>query len=361
MTFSSHFYNLNNLYIFGASNLNYHLIKSIRSFVNSMRLLLITKTNNKTAYAVLLISIFFFKFTLFAQDSNIKYPVEIIEQMLLYDPVEIVFPKDIRFEGDKAKTAILKRDDGFSFRIKFKKAPIGGQALNNQPRYEIAAYKLQKLFLKPNNFVVPPTAGRGFPLDVYKKLDPNVIPTFKGTSSVFCVIQYWLHNVKATGIFDEKLFDSDTLYAKHLANFNILTYLIKHNDSNIGNILISSDPTNPRIFAVDNGIAFGEVESPRGYEWRNIRINRLPRESIDALRQYQYRDLVEELGVVAQYRFVNDQLIPMVPKENFNDHKGVRTLDDMFQLGLTASEIKEVYERLKKLLQKVDSGEYRTY
>ena len=42
-------------------------------------------------------------FPLFAQDSNLPHPIEDIERMLSYDPVEITFFRDIRFEGDKAK------------------------------------------------------------------------------------------------------------------------------------------------------------------------------------------------------------------------------------------------------------------
>jgi hypothetical protein len=57
---------------------------------------------------------------------------------------------------------------------------------------------------------------------------------------------------------------------------NILSYLIEHKDSNVGNFLISKDATNPRVFAVDNSYAFGSPESDRGHDWRFIRVKRLP-------------------------------------------------------------------------------------
>jgi hypothetical protein len=300
-------------------------------------------------------------FPLFAQDSNLPHPIEDIERMLSYDPVEITFFRDIRFEGDKAKTAILKRDDGFFVRAKFKRAAVGGEAFNNQPRYEIAAYKLQTLFLKPENYVVPPTVGRGFPLHMYQELDRHAQPTFKKSSEVFCVVQYWLNEVTTYDIFDKKRFNSDSLYAKYLGNLNIFTYLVKHDDPNIGNILISTDPSNPRVFAVDNGVAFGDFKRDPGSIWRSIRLKRLPKETLDRLRQIKYEDLTGMLSVVAQYIVVNGQLMRMEPTSNLDHRRGVRKSAGIIQFGLTKSEIDGIHHRLKALLFQVDSGKIETF
>ena len=170
---------------------------------------------------------------------------------------------------------------------------------------------------------MPPTVGRGFPLHMYRELDRDAQPTFKESSEMFCVVQYWLNEVTTNDIFDKKRFNSDTLYAKYLGNLNIFTYLIKHNDSNIGNILISTDPSNPRVFAVDNGIAFGDFRSARGSIWRRIRLKRLPKETLDRLRQIKYEDLTRTLSVVAQYIVVNGQLMRMEPTSNLDRRKGV--------------------------------------
>jgi hypothetical protein len=276
------------------------------------------------------ILIFFF---LHARDSNIKYPLQEIEKMLAYDPVEIAIPRDVRFKGDKAKTAILKREDGFFIRVKIKRAAQGGEDYNNQPRYEIA----------------------------YEKIEINASPTFKNSPAVYCLLQYWLDNVSAEEILDEERLASDSVYAKHIGNLNIFTYLIRHSDSNIGNLLISTDSLNPRVFAVDNEMAFGNITSERGYEWRNLVVKRFPRETVARLRQIQLEDLQKTLGVVAQYQIREGQLVPVEPTETIDHTKGVRQSNGIIQLGLTEKEINGVYKKLNEFLEKVDSGEIETF
>ena len=300
-------------------------------------------------------------FPIFPQDSNIKYPIDEIEKMLAYDPVELAIPRAVRFVGDKAKTAVLKRADGFFFRIKLKRAAQGGEDYNNQPRYEIAAYLFQKMFLDPAEYVVPPTAGREFSAEAYRQIEDDVRPTFKNTSGVYCLIQYWLDNVTAKNLFDEERFDSDSLYARHIGNLNIFSYLIRHNDSNEGNFLISTDPANPRVFSVDNEMAFGNITSERGYEWRNLMVKRFPHKTVERLRKIGKEDLQKTLGVVAQYEIREDQLIAVEPTENLAENKGIRQTTAVIQLGLTSQEIDGIFERLQDFLWKVDSGEIGTY
>jgi len=245
--------------------------------------------------------------------------------------------------------------------VKWKKAARGGRAVNNQPRYEIAAYELQKLFLEAEEYVVPPTAGRSLPLNKYQEIEPDVEPTFKNTSCVFFCLQYWLEEVTSEKIYDKKRFKSDTTYARHLGNMNILSYIIKHNDSNEGNFLISKDLDNPRVFAVDNGFAFGTLESNRGFVWRKIRVKSLPEKTIERLRKIQKSDLEKTLGVVAQFQIQQGQLISVPAGESLDEGKGVRVSEEIVQFGLTKSEINGVYNRIKKLLKRVDSGKIKTF
>lgn len=319
------------------------------------------RTRTILAASLVVRFLLFIPLCLVARDSNIKYPLEEIEKMLTSDPAELSIPREIRFKGDKAKTAILKRADGFFLRVKFKKAAHGGENYNNQPRYELAAYRLQKLFLEPQEYVVPPTAGRGFPLEDYRKIEANARPTFKNTSAVYCLLQYWLENVSSKAVFDARRFDSDSLYARHLGNLNIFTYLIRHSDSNVGNFLISSDSANPRVFAVDNEMAFGNLTSERGYEWRGLVVKRFPRKSVERLRQIRREDLTCALGVVAQYEIREGQLIPQEPGDNLDENAGVRQSGQIIQLGLTAKEIRGVYERLGEFLRMADAGKVEVY
>ncbi|MCB9086765.1 MAG: hypothetical protein H6628_00345 [Calditrichae bacterium] len=298
---------------------------------------------------------------LHAQDGNITHDIAVIEQMLSRDTVEIALPRDIRFEGDAAKTAVLKRADGLFMRIKFKRAPQGGGGYNNEPRYEIAAYEFQKLFLDPEEYVVPPTAGRGVSLEWYSQFDDHVRPTFENTGVVYCAIQYWLSNVTNDHELDKARLASDSLYARRLGNLNLFTYLIKHSDSNVGNFLMSKDPANPRMFAVDNGLAFGDLMSNRGYEWRSLVLERYPRDTVERLRNLTQEDLVKQLSVVAQYRIDGGRLLPETPTECLEPADGVRREGNIVQFGLTEKEIRGIYERLQDLLKLVDGGKVEVF
>lgn len=298
----------------------------------------------------------------FSQDSNIAYPIAKIEEMITSPDAEIAIPRSIRINGDNAKFAVLKRyRDGFFINIKIKKSAKGGEALNNQPRYEIAAYQFQKMFLDPDEYVVPPTLGRGFTPDEFSNIEQDADPTFKNTRMIFCDIQYWLNNVTKKDVYDKKRFKNNLTYAKHVGNLNILTFLIRHSDSNEGNFLISKDPENPRVFAVDNGLAFGDAHSQRGYDWLEIRVDRLPAKTIDRLRKITTEDLEAKLLVVSQFRIEDGLLIPEPPSAAIDKLKGVRLTKNTLQLGLTQKEIQNIYWRIEELLKKIDKGTIKTF
>lgn len=309
---------------------------------------------------LLFCSLFCFLNPVNASDENFTLPVKEIEEKLTRENFEVLQMRGARFENDATKRALLKFDNAL-IQVKWKKAARGGQAVNNQPRYELAAYELQKLFLEPEDYVVPPTAVRCLPMGRYPKTESQASPTFKNTSYVFFALQYWLENVSNKFKFDKKRFKSDPTYARFIGNLNIFTYLIKHSDSNVGNFLISVAPSDPRVFVVDNGLAFGDIVSDRGFVWRNIRVKRLPNETIERLRNITQADLENSLGVVAQFGAVDGHLIPTLATQNLNGKKGVRQKDGVIQFGLTSREIKRVYSRLKKLLQRVDSGKIKTF
>lgn len=174
-------------------------------------------------------------------------------------------------------------------------------------------------------------------------------------------MQHWLSNVTNDHELDRARLASDSLYARRLGNLNLFTYLIKHSDSNIGNFLMSKDPANPRMFAVDNGLAFGDLMSNRGYEWRNLVLDRYPKDTVERLRNLTQEDLVKQLSVVAQYRIAGGQLLPETPAECLNPSDGVRRQDDIIQFGLTDKEIRGIYQRLQDLLKQVDEGKVEVF
>lgn len=298
-----------------------------------------------------------------AQDSNFLLPIKEIERRFQFEDLDIFKFKDVRKNGI-VKRVILRWSDGSYTQAKWKRAPRRGHITNNAPRYEIAAYQFQKLFLDENEYVVPPTIMRGFPLKKYRELEYSIVqinPTFDNTQCVCFVLQYWLENVSIDNIYDKKRFKSDTTYARNIGNMNIFSWLIRHNDSNIGNFLISTDTNNPRIFAVDNGMAFDSRESDRGHEWRDIRVKRLPRKTIERVRNIHLETLHKTLGVVAQYEVQDGQLKFVESTENINPKKGVRVSENVIQIGLTKKEIDDIFKRQQRLIKRIDTGKIKIF
>lgn len=300
-----------------------------------------------------------------AQDANFVASPTAIEQKLQNEPLQIVAMADNRWQGDRTQRVALKFRDGSELGVKWARTPPGGRALNNQPQYEIAAYRLQKLFLDPPEYVVPPTVMRTVPLSVYRQIDSLAQPTFDSTASVLVVIQYWLHNVKAEeadDLWEPERFARDTAYARDFANLNVLTYLMRHADSNPGNVLISTDSTNPRLFAVDNGVAFSSPDSPRGTFWKDLMVDRLPEATVRRLRALTREQLERTLSVIAQYRTQPDgRLEPVPPTARRKPFLNVEYADGVAQFGLTDREVNGVWTRLVALLQRVDRGELKTF
>jgi hypothetical protein len=299
-----------------------------------------------------------------AQDVNIMLPIPSIEQKLGRDTFKILNIRGSRRPNDRTQRVVLSFDDSTAMEAKFAVFAQNGEAFNNVPRYEIAAYELQKLFLDESEFVVPPTLARAFNLDWYKiHFDPQVKPTFGKTTSVLSTLQYWLGSVTndTAHVYNPKRFETDTLYARKFGNLNLLTYLIRHNDANVGNILISTNPVNPRLFSVDNGVAFNSVESDRGTVWRELRFDKVPLGTVERLRKITREDLERVLGVLAEWEIKDGVLVPAEKTPNSSAGRGVRKTDTRLQLGLTRLELDGVERRLKQLLGRVDSGRLKTF
>src|SRR5678809_1016277 len=83
-----------------------------------------------------------------AEDSNVIRPVADLEQRLTSMPFEILKADKARgIKEDVALKTDVRFQDGVELRIKIRPANYGGSEFNNEPRYEQAAYELQKAFL----------------------------------------------------------------------------------------------------------------------------------------------------------------------------------------------------------------------
>ncbi len=297
-----------------------------------------------------------------AQDTNITLPVDSVERLLAEG--SFTLPDTLvgtRFAEDRTQLVPLFYPGGTAVLVKWAEAPRGGQEFNDNPRYEIAAYALQKLFLDPADYVVPPTVPRMFPLTWYRTVRKDTKPTFDEGRSVLVVLQYWLYDVTADDVFDKARFESDSVYARHWGDVNILTYLIAHKDQNKGNLLVSKDPKNPRVFAVDNGVAFRSPKSDRGDRWSRLQVDRFPHHTVDRLRALTRDDLRNALSVLAQFELRGDSLVRVAPTTDWKPHSGVRVKDDGVQIGLTEGEIGDIWSRLRDFLSRIDDGRLREF
>jgi len=292
-----------------------------------------------------------------ATDVNIPVPVEALERQLGTEPFSIAAAEISR---PKAKGDItLKAEVSFSgnppYRVKLRRADPGAETFNNRPRYDLAAYELQKLFLEPSEYVVPPTALRTMPVPELLPYAPEARPTFRGSDEVLVVLQYWLQEVKVVAdVYDPALFTSDPGYARHVGQLNVLTYLIEHGDANLGNFLASRAEHAPRVFSVDNGVAFAHNESDRSDVWKYLRVPGLPADTVARLRSLTEETLQQKLGVLGQWRLDDDRWIAEPPGPNLAPQRGVRQKDGVVQMGLTKSEIAQLDRRRMQLLRQVD-------
>lgn len=287
-----------------------------------------------------------------AQDPNLLLPVAEIERRLATEAFEVFDWRGSRRPDDRTQRVAIQFADSVMVAVKWANAPTGGAAFNNQPRYEAAAYAFQKLFLDEDEYVVPPTVLRAFPLEFVRAQMPDVQPTFDNApASVLVALQYWLSNVSPRDFWDARRARSDSVYGRYIGNFNILTYLIRHSDANTGNYLISTDGA-PRVFSVDNGVAFGEEESQRGTQFRDLQVQRFPRRTIERLERVTRAQLDSALAVLAEFEIRDGALVPVPPGENLQFNRGVRRNDERVQIGLTRNEITAIEERLRSLLRK---------
>ena len=301
-----------------------------------------------------------------AQDRNITLPVADLERMLGAEPMQIVNAEISRPKLQGAVDITLKADVSFSgqppIRLKVRKAERGAEVFNNVPRYDLAAYELQKLLMDAEEYVVPPTALRMLPIAVMRPYSSALRATFPGADDVLCVVQYWLQDVAvpADVLFPAR-FESDALYARHIGQLNVFTYLINHRDSNLGNFMISAVPEGARVFSIDHGVAFASEPSDRGELWKSMRVKRLPADTVARLRKLTEADLESRLSVLAQWKLENGHYVAVSPGANLAPRFGVRRDEGVVQMGLSSSEIGAVWSRARKLLRMIDDGDIATY
>jgi hypothetical protein len=243
---------------------------------------------------------------------------------------------------------------------KWKKAPRGLDSWNNSPRRELAAYAVQKLFLDPEDFVVPPSVMRCVPTEEYRAVfGSSAEPTVPGSDCVLGNLSLWMENVTVPDdLYDEDRFATDSNYAARLADFNLLTFIIDHKDGRRGNFLVSKDEADRRVFAIDNGISFdARIFNYFVRNWNDLRVPALRKRSVDRLRAVT-REQIEALAVNAELHVDDEGVLRLVEHGTpLSDTKGARRREGIVQLGLTADEVDDVREQIREVIDAVDKGE----
>ena len=253
-------------------------------------------------------------------------------------------------------------------RLKWKVFPQGKlDGPNNSPRKELAAYELQKLFLDPEDFVVPTSAARCVSIEIYQRRNPGAPASVEGTECALGLLSLWMKDVEVPEVlYDGETFRADSTYAYFLSNFNILTYLVGHKDGRPGNFLTAKDSKRRQVFAVDNGVAFDIAYGGIWFNWfvpnwNRMRIPAVRKDSVERLRKLRRADL-DRLGVLVQFEKNADGLLENVaPGANLDAGEPVRIQGGTVQLGLEDDEIDDVWERIQDLLKDVDEGEVGTF
>ena len=139
-------------------------------------------------------------------------------------------------------------------------------------------------------------------------------------------------------VYDPARFATDPLYARHIGQLNVLTYLIDHRDSNVGNFLIGKAATGARVFSIDHGVAFASEDSDRGEAVESMRVDRLPADTVHACarsRLQMLRGAAWACWRNGGWRTAGTSRWRRAP--NLGPNRGVRREGDDLQMGLTRS------------------------
>lgn len=238
----------------------------------------------------------------------------------------------------------LRFRDGKEVKVKWKAAPSYlADGWNNSPRREIVAYEIQKWFLDPADYIVPTSEVRCIPLASYRAIEQDAKPTLRRTDCVYGVLSLWLENVEEPPeIWHPELFEQGGDYRFSIAAMNVLTFLIGHQDGRPANFSWSTDAERYNILVKNrNGIRV-----PASTRKLIERLGRVTPEQIRGLAIL--RHLEPDAAGVLRVKQASENLAP---------GDGTRLAGTTLQFGLRSGEVKEVEQRLGKLLKQAESGQ----
>jgi hypothetical protein len=255
--------------------------------------------------------------------------------------------------------------------LRAKWRPQSSADIINEPRKELAAYAVQKLFLDETELVAPPTVAHCFPLDEYRAFAADEKATFDKSDCVLGFASYWLESVKSVGsarrdgllgagegVWDPKLFEKDAAYRHSVANTNLLTYVIHHGDAHNEQFLLEQTPRGLRTYVVDNSIAFKSIKNPMllfREDWSKLQVPRLPKRTVERLRALTDEDFAG-LATVTELERRGRQLVRAspAPSQPKSDGSAMSWIGERLRIGLSQGEIELVRSRVRELLARPD-------
>jgi beta-lactamase class A len=282
-----------------------------------------------------------------------------LDYRLAFEDFEIREVKHAGAGVTGALRLLIAFPDGEELKIKWKPFPKGElDGWNNSPRKEFATYRIQRWLFDEQDYVVPTPVPRCLSLERYRAIDPNATPSVPGTRCVLGLAVVWMNDVEVVDDLDEDdRLGSDEHFTDHLADMNLVTYLVNHRDGREGNFLISKDPSEPRVFAIDNGISFEGF--PWNFfvkNWNTIRVPWLRRDPVERLRALPPEEVDRLASLFDMEADANGILQLRQPSAPIDPDEGVRVRSGRAQFGLTAQEIDRLRERIRDLLADVDAG-----
>jgi len=298
-------------------------------------------------------------------------PVSQVEETLAGD-LEILSLDDTPTGSQGAKILTVRgwwRGQSIVFRVRWRAQSSAG--LVNEPRKELAAYAVQKLFLDDDELVAPPTAAHCFPIALYRRFAPTDAPTFTNADCVLGFASLWLEDVKTVesarkadwleddgGIWDKKLFERDAMYRASVGNANLFTHLINHGDAHTLQFMLEKTPRGLRTYVVDNSIAFRSIKNPMlllREDWSQIQVPSISARAITRLKALTGQDLAR-LATIAELELRDHQLsVTKQPLETPPSHPNEMSWHGQrLRIGLTEGEIELVSSRIREFLARPD-------
>ena len=255
------------------------------------------------------------------------------------------------------------------FRAKWRAQ--SSSSIVNEPRKELAAHAVQKLFLDETELAAPPTVAHCFPLAEYRAFVADERASIDGIDCVLGFVSYWLESVRTassarqdgllsgTGesFWDAKLFEKDPMYRSSAAKTNLLTYVIRHGDPHNAQFLLEQTPQGLRTYVVDNSIGFRSIKNPIYFireDWSKIRVPRLPQRAVERLRALTDEDFAG-LATVTELERQGRQLVRVAtPAAVTSDESAMSWHGSRLRIGLTRGEIELVQSRIRDLLARPD-------